>query len=265
MSITLGGKRAAELYLSILIDSQEPALPATRDRTLEVPGMHGLYDFGADLAPRLFELECAIIQPNAYFLQRAVRALAAHLMDGDGRPRTLELIFDEEPDKVYFVRYAGAVSIQKRIGIGKFTLPFIAYDPFAYSIFNANDVNVDTPVLVDSDITVDANYDFLVRFPTQLTVDNFGSVNVRPIVEINGSFSTLSLTLGGITLNYTASLNNELLILDFAKYTARIGAVNMIGHTNGRFGHLPVGTSKVNVEGSNLNVKIGFRFKAKYM
>lgn len=265
MSITLGGKRAAELYLSVLIDSEEPALPETRDRTLEIPGRHGLYDFGADLGPRMFELQCAIIQPNAYALQRAVRALAAHLMDGNGRPRTLELIFDEEPDKVYFVRYAGSVSIQKRIGLGKFSLPLVAYDPFAYSTFDASDLDVDSSALVDSEISVDADYDFAVNAPTTLGIENFGSMNATPIIEISGSFSSLSLTLGGLTLHYNAPLSATQLILDCEKYTARVGTTNVLGNTSGRFGHLPPGLSDVVIGGSSLDIQIGFRFRAKYL
>ncbi len=129
----LSGKRADELGLIMLRQSQRPVLPGTIDRILEVPGKHGAWDFGADLQPRLFNLECAFITKDSAELQQKVSELAAYLTDSYGRPRTHELKFSLQPDRVFYARYTGSLPIERVAGLGRFTLSLIAYDPFAYS------------------------------------------------------------------------------------------------------------------------------------
>lgn len=127
----LGEKTFAELGIAILHESKVPILPETRDRTLTIPGRHGAYDFGAELGPRLFELECVIVARNRDELQQRVRELVSHLMDPSGRPRVLQLRLSE-PDKYYNVRYAGSLPVERIASLGRFTLPLVAHDPFAY-------------------------------------------------------------------------------------------------------------------------------------
>ncbi len=135
MSFTLGGKTAAELNIQLLEDTQIPMLPDTVDRTAAIGGRHGRHDFGADMGPRLIELECVFTGTDTdEDLQAAVRNLASFLVDNWGKPKTLELIFDRETDKSWFVRYAGNLPIKRIMyhAKGFFTLPLIAYEPFAF-------------------------------------------------------------------------------------------------------------------------------------
>lgn len=259
----LGDKTPQELGLLTLRESQRPALPPTVDRSYTVPFMHGAYDFGADLGPRPLPLECAFNERNPYMLQRRISALAAHLLDGDGRPRTMSLIYANQPDLQYFVRFSGQLPTTREAGLGRFNLPFIAFDPFAYSIYESDDINVDTPVMVDTELSVDAAYDFYVNGPAALPIDNFGPLNVKPIIEISGSFSTLSLTVGGVVTTYNVPMSGTL-ALDFQRGLARIGSTNVMLNTNARFGALPPGVSAVIVGGSGLNFSMSVKFKAKY-
>ena len=137
MSFTLGGKTAEELKIVLLEDTNIPILSETRDRTVTVPGRAGSYDFGADQGPREFDLECAFIDGSIEDdkdLQETVRDLADHLTDNEGRPRDLTLEFDREPGKTWTVRYSGSLPIERMLyhSRGTFTLPLIAYDPYAY-------------------------------------------------------------------------------------------------------------------------------------
>lgn len=259
----LGEKRPQDLGLQTLRESQRPILPPTVDRTYAVPFMHGEYDFGADMGPRPLTLECAFMERNAHLLQRRISALAAHLVDGDGRPRTLPLIYANQPDRQYMVRLSGQLPVDRMAGLGKFSLPMVAYDPFAYSTYESDDINVDTPVLVDTEISVDAAYSFAVTGPQALTIDNFGGLNVKPVIEITGNFTTLSLTVGGVVTTYGAAMSGTL-VLDFQRCTARIGSSNVLINTNARFGALPPGISAVSVDGTGINVAISIKFKAKY-
>lgn len=142
-SIWLGGIRDVDLGFRVLEESKESLLPSTRDTGFTIPGKHGQYDFGADLAERVFSFSCAFVAdgtnydvPSAAGLQQRVRALARHLTDSYGRPRTIELIRAFEPDKFYKVRYAGSASLERLIynSIGMFELELVAFDPFAYSV-----------------------------------------------------------------------------------------------------------------------------------
>lgn len=225
--------------------------------------MQGEYDFGADTGPRQLPLECAFMERNSYQLQQRVSALAAHLVDGDGRPRTMPLIFANQPDRQYMVRLSGQLPINRMAGLGTFSLPMIAYDPFAYSTYESDDINVDTPVLVDTPISVDAAYNYALTSQTTLAIDNFGGLNVKPVIEIVGSFTTLSLTVGGVVTTYNAAMSGTL-ILDFQRSTVRIGSTNVLLNTNARFGQLPPGISAVIVAGTGINIAMSIKFKAKY-
>ncbi|KKC49537.1 hypothetical protein VE23_24885 [Paenibacillus sp. D9] len=262
---TLGGKTARELGVILLRSSQREAIPEQRNRTIVIPGRHGEYDFGSDLAPRLFELDCAFNCRNAYLLQQAVRNLSRHLLDATGRPRTLELILDTEPDWSYFVRLTGDLPMDRSSGLGKYTLKLMASDPFATFRFDLASITVDSEVSVDSDITIDAMpYKFTVAAPTLVKVDNFGVIEVSPVIEVSGSFSTLTLTVNGRTFSYFANFAGATpLLIDGSTYTARIGTANVLGNTSGTFVVLPPGVSNVLIGGTNLNCSVTFKFRPK--
>lgn len=131
-SFTLGGQTAKQLGLVMLRNSQRPVLPSTVDRTMQISGKHGAWDFGADLSPRLFNLECAFVTRNPTLLQEQISELAKYLVDAYGRPRNLTLVFSIQPERSYTVRYSGALPVERIVGLGQFSLPLIAYDPFAH-------------------------------------------------------------------------------------------------------------------------------------
>ena len=114
-SFTLGGKRAEELGLLYLKrETEKLLLPGTRDKTVSVPGRHGVYDFGADLDARTFTLVCAIVAKTSAELEAIVRTLSGHLLYSNGSPKLLSLVFDEEPDREYFV-VLGSTAIRRII------------------------------------------------------------------------------------------------------------------------------------------------------
>lgn len=174
MSFTLGGKTAAELRLRLTAPPNVPILPPTVDRIMSVPGKNGAYDFGADLGPRSISLECGIVETDIIItaqLQEVARNFATHLVDIYGKPKTVELRFDREPDKYYMVRYSGNLPIEELVAMGYFTLPLVAFDPYAYG-----DERI---------ITIGGPNTFFYgpTFPTiidQYTILNPGSVVAKP-------------------------------------------------------------------------------------
>jgi predicted phage tail component-like protein len=261
---TLGGKTAKELGIIMVSTSRRPILPNTVDRTLTIPGRNGAWDYGADVGPRQIQLDCAVMQQNAYNLQSTVESVASLLVDGFGKPRTLELVFDLRPDRFFRVRYVGSLDIERIIGFGRFTLPLLAFDPFAYSLYSVDEINVDSPIPVDTDISVDATYEFSVNGPTTLNIDNFGKLYVQPIIEISGSFTTLTITTNGKTLAYNAAISGQTLIIDCDKYTAKISNTNVLGNVSGEFPVFTTGNNVVNIGGSGLDLSITFKYRLKF-
>lgn len=167
----LGGKRADELGLIMLRQSQRPVLPGTVDRTMIIAGKHGSWDFGADLQPRLFNLECAFVTNNSAELQQKVSELAAFLTDSYGRPRTHELKFSIQPDRVFYVRYSGSMPIDRVAGRGRFILPLVAFDTFAYG----------PEKVFETTIT---------ESPTEFEIEAEGTVRSDPVIVLTNTGST---------------------------------------------------------------------------
>lgn len=163
---TLGGKSAKELGIIMLRSSQRPVLPGTVDRTLAIPGRHGAWDFGADLSARQFELECALIADDIPSREATISALAAHLVDQTGRPRELDLIFDAVPDRKFRVRYSGTLPIDRLAHTGRFTLPLVAFDPFATGL---------TERLIE---------DVVTSSPHVIEVETDGNIETAPVIVL---------------------------------------------------------------------------------
>jgi len=180
MSFTLGGKTARELGLVMLRESQRPILPGTMDKTMHIPGRHGAWDFGAELDARVFELECAFVTKNRVELQQRITALAAHLVDSYGRPRKLELRFDVQPDRYWIVRYAGRLPVERVAGLGRFTLPLVAFDPFAYGPDRVYET-----VITQSPFSFSIQSDGDVRTPPVIVLTNIGTTTLNQIRIVN--------------------------------------------------------------------------------
>ena len=294
MSIKLGGKTAEELNIRVLIDTQEPILPDTRDRILTIPGRHGAYDFGADLEPRKFELKCALLGATSPSdLQKKVRALAAHLIDENGRPRTLELIFDTEPEKKYYVRYAGSLPIERIVALGLFTLPLVAYDPYAYSALDAYDVTYeyDTGKTYDSGLIYPNAHtvqDWTFVYPAQMipignarewagfvwiyprhmsSQYNYSDYKTPLIVEISGNVTNPTITNVDTNqqISIATTLSNQTLVIDGEKMTVTIDGANAISLMSGDFIDLQSGGNGFIFEGINPYATVTYKWGHKFL
>ncbi|NTZ20939.1 phage tail protein [Paenibacillus sp. JMULE4] len=164
--IWLGDKSNEDFGFIVRGTSKRPALPSTVDRTLTIPGRNGQWDFGADMGPRPFVLDCAFITRNANELQQQAVALAAHLIDSYGKPRTLELRFRERPGQFFTVRFVGSFDIDRIIGTGVFSLPFTAFDPWA---------NADAERIFEDTVTTS---------PYVTTIQSTGEIRTPPVIVL---------------------------------------------------------------------------------
>ncbi|PEW74000.1 phage tail protein [Bacillus thuringiensis] len=268
MSLTIDGKHISELNLQLLRDHQNPAAPSTRDSVMAIPGMHGAYDFGASLGVREFNLPVHLKLKDEYeTLSSAIRKVMAVFIDPYGKPKTVKLIFDYEPDKYYMARYSGSIPINRLFSMGKFELPLTAYDPHAYSIAETDDITFDSDIPFESDITFDiGDYGFAINTPQNINIDNFGSLVARPVIEISGTATNLTLTLNSESFLF-GSFSNASFLIDAERYAAMKNGQNFLFELKGNMERLELlpGTNAVNITGSNLNINISFKLKAKYM
>lgn len=236
----LDGKRADELGLVMLRQSQRPVLPGTVDRILQIPGRHGAWDFGADLQPRLFDLECAFITNSQYELQKKISGLAAFLVDPYGRPRNLSLTFTVQPDRSYTVRYSGSMPIERLAGSGRFTLPLVAYDPFAYAAANAYDKlgQYDAGYQYDSGLMYENPDQFDWKYKEHMSgVHNYSNL-VTPIkLTITGNVKNPKITnvSSGKSMRFAVDLSGQSLVVDGNNMTVTVDGTNMLHVMEGDF------------------------------
>ena len=180
MGFILQDKTAEDLGLIMREGESNPILPDTRDRIITLPGRHGAYDMGAEFEPRGISIPCAFVYANNQEeLEGYIRDLAAHLLDVWGKPRELSLTFDAEPDKTYYVRYAGSLSIDRIIFDGRFNLELVAYDPHAYG-----DSKFEEKILTKS--------------PDDVIVENSGNTETPPTITLTNEGNN---TIEGFTLS----------------------------------------------------------------
>jgi phage-related protein len=262
MSLTLDGKRPEELGLKLLQEHQHPALPETRDRSVEIPGKHGAYDFGADLGVRPFELPFLVNQFEKVDVQQKVREFTRLLVSPNGRPKTVELIFDYEPDKAYTVRYTGSLPIDRLVRMGEFVLPLTAFDPYAYHTTSTEDIIMDSDTSVMSEVLLDSVYSFNVASPQTLEVHNFSYYNTYPTIEIKGSFTSLTLSSNGKSFSFGPQSNKT---IEVSQFETKIDGVNSLSAMTGESLEFIEGFNDVVITGSNINATITFKFKPRYL
>lgn len=214
MSIILDGIRDVDLGFRVLEGSLDPILPDSRDRIVTIPGRQGALDFGAELEPRYFEFECIFVadgtnynNPSAQELQNRIRQLASLLTDKTGIPRMFPLIIEREPNKHYMVRYSGSLGIERIIysSVGTFTLPLVAYDPFAYGVEETINFTNNTATVTNTG-TVETFPIFIATFTSAATEwkVSLGSKFVRVVRNFTvGEVLEVDCATGKININGT--------------------------------------------------------------
>jgi len=268
----LGGVSAKELGIIMISSSRRPILPSTVDRTMAIPGRHGAWDFGADLGPRQFELDCALIERDAAALQLAVERLAALLLDKHGRPRELSLRLDIRPEREYTVRYVGSLDIERIIGLGRFTLPLVAYDPYSYAgitDYDEGPYQYDTGLKYNTGLRYPNPTGFQWRYGQQhSSLYNHSSLVTPLIVTIAGSVSGVKITnrTNGRSMTLTTTLSGQTLVIDGAKATVtRNGQNAMSGLVAGDFVMLEPGANQLVFEGGAPNATVAFGWRHRFL
>lgn len=240
----------------------------TRDRIVEIPGMAGAYDFGADLRERRFGLPLAwakeIRRGN---LQAQIRRFAALLMDSCGQPRNIKMVFDYEPDKHYTVRYSGNTPPERLLSLAFFTLPMMAADPFAYSNATNNEVTWGSETITfDSDYLMghEGGDTKTITTGTSFNAVMSGYVAQRPTITIVGSGLNVTIDANGSSFTI-ADLDGATWVINGTRRQVSKNGVNALSAFDGDFIELVNGDNTITVSGSSMNFSLQITFRDKYL
>lgn len=237
MSLTLDGKTLDELGLALLEDHQHPVAPPTRDYTVSIPGMDGEHDFGADLGPLPFTLSLLVKpQPNRTLLAAKVRDVMKVFFDAYGKPKTMKLIYDYEPDKYYNVRYSGSLDPSRFKTMAKLVFPVTAFDPWAYALSTAydKDLQYDSGVQYDQGLIYPNPTSFNWLYPQHYSgVYNYSQfiTPLKLIIKgacINPKITNLN-TGNWIQISDTFVSTDELIIDSKTFTVVKNGTINLLG------------------------------------
>lgn len=274
MSLTLDGKTLDELGLALLENHEHPAAPPTRDYTVAIPGQDGEYDFGSDLGPRPFNLPLLVKpQKDRVFLSAAIRKMVAAFTDIYGKPKTVKLVYDYEPDRYYMARYSGSLPIERYFKMGKFELPMTAFDPIAYSLVENDEVTWGSEVITfqNTIFTYGDTNDGVVKTITspQSYNVNVSGLALRPIIYVNGSADSLIITINGKSF-VLKQFSNANFLIDCKTFTVVKDSVNGMGfieeaQTSKSWLELIPGQNLINIDGINLNFMIQVKFRDRFV
>lgn len=216
---TLNGQHSSVLGI-IMASKTVPILAGSNDAYLQVPGRDGSYLIPRELADVPLPIECGIKTANAIALMTAKRQIAAWVFSR----QKVQLIFDDEPDKFYMVKYVGEIGLSKMSspGMGQFTLIFRC-EPTAYSIADTS---------------------------SGLTTTNPGTAPVFPkfTATFTAAATSFRLLLGSsyvmVVRNFAI---NDVLVIDNALSKVTLNGINILSSLDlgSRFFSLPAGASTI--------------------
>ena len=201
--------------------------PSIRLHTDSVPDRPGEYFFGADYESRIITLTL-----TSGYLTSTTKPLARRDLMAIFDPLLGEQDFTYE-GITYRVRYTQMMEIQDHAHHLQATVPLKMTDPFGYSEENS---------LTGSG-----------------TATNAGNYETYPTIEIAGPVTNPSVTVNGINLAYTGTVDEgDTLVIDCEDQTVYIGTANVIENFAGDFSSFQVGA----------NIVVGtavFKWRDKYI
>ncbi|WP_273379143.1 distal tail protein Dit [Symbiobacterium thermophilum] len=117
-------------YLKVLRGRKRPAWASVTRGLLIVPGKPGGYLQNTAIQPRTIDVPVMIEGENIANLQKIKEDLASWLVTEEPK----ELIFEDEPDRVYFAIVDETFDPDELVRVGQGTIKFICPDPYKYGL-----------------------------------------------------------------------------------------------------------------------------------
>ena len=246
---------------------KRPLFPAMRPRVLEVQGQSGVYDFGDnDYATRPITMHLAYKGDSYVELRTRAREIAAWLYT----TTWAKLIINDEPDKYYLARVSGEIDLATLRRFGEADIIFEC-QPFAYMVIDTGDdltwATAEFPWITEIGWGMADDYTFTTTAAKDFTFNNPGTQDIsyrspqgsKFDIVVTGSFSTLSLTLNGKTLNYTEAVASGTLTIDNVNMEVDLGGTNKLSKVTGDYAtflKIIPGANVLSVSGTDLNIAV---------
>lgn len=244
---------------------ERPFLPPPKTNFNEdVPYMDGSIDYSQTggrifYKDKILEVDFVLIQHDASKRNKSIERFASWLSGGKG-----ELILDDMPCVKWIAFPITTDDIQIQIQrVGKCTVEFRC-EPFNEFMYNTGDgIPIDSDFELDSDIPIGWGEGYKINNGENiLTVPNDGSAYVRPVIEAEGDFESISITCGGKTILYNTPF--EYIEIDCECFGVfDDNADDVTDKSNGDFIELASGDNEVTVTASGSG-ELRFIFTPKY-
>lgn len=141
----IGGRHIHDFRVEMTGMPNVPVMPPFANQSETQGGRDGGWDFGIQYEPKIITVDHYIWTEARHDTQNLARSLAGHL---NPRKGSQILIFDHEPDKMYYARLNDQMNVEEIIKLfNTFTLEYICFDPFTYSVKEYTQNVTTTPVI----------------------------------------------------------------------------------------------------------------------
>lgn len=249
---------------------KRPLMPPIKPKIMAIYGTSGSYDFGDNEYDNVeIKIRIAYIPEDIIERKQRARDISSWLSSNNWE----KLILGDEPDKYYLARVSGGVDLENLIASGEAEVTFIC-QPFAYMVTDtATDdtwEQADYPWITDITWIMSDSYTFSATGTKLFTFNNPGTKSInyqspqgsKSLIKINGSWTTLNLSLNGNTLTYTQPGTGEL-IIDNLEMEATLNGTNALSAIDGdieEFLEISPGDNIINISGTGINVEVTVDF-----
>lgn len=221
---------------------KRPLLPPVKPKRVDMAGSSGAFDFpGAEYSLRPVTMRIMYLGEDYYELRTRGRRLAAWLSTEDWVP----LIIHDEPGLYYNAKITSELDLQNLWESGVIDVVFDC-QPFAMSIIEES-VSYPKPF----------GTDFVFTNPGTRVINYKSPHGSKSRLDINGSWTNLTVSLNGVDLTYARS-GSGLLIIDNIEMEATLNGVNQFDAiTNGvdTFLQINPGKNVLKITGTGVNVQ----------
>lgn len=215
-----------------------PLMPPVSNRNQNISGQDGAWDYGASFGAKPIPVDCTIEGEDLTDVRKIARRMSGWLNPKNGAQ---QLIFDDEPDILYFARLESEITLDQIVYYAEFTLNFICYDPYAYG----------TEIKRGS-------------FSNSFTVDHSGEYIAMPLLKINhtGGAGAVTATKPDGTqqaLVFTDDSPSGQYIIDGKKKTKTVDGEPAYDFVEGHYLFLPKGQNQLANTGNVTRTEIEFR------
>jgi len=246
-----------------------------KTRQLDIKSSSGVYDFGgSEYSLRPIILHIAYVGDSFEELRTRAREIAAWL----DTETWSKLIINDEPDKYYLARVVSEIDLDTFKKFGEADITFVC-QPFAYMVVDTGEdltwEQADFPWITDIPWIMSEAYTFTATGTKDFIFNNPGTKEInfrspqgtKSLINVSGTWTTLSLSMNGKALNYNKVGSGEL-VIDNVEMEIEFNGTNVLSEITGDLAYFLVikpGDNVISVSGTGLNITVTIDFTPMWL